>query len=129
MPDEKYPRLAKEKGIRAFPTLCFMDADGRVIGRPSRSLPAFTGMLGQAERLLALRTKGKDASKAEKRELFLTELDLDLVAADCIEPRAAKWSLSSAERGLVAEKPGWEGCVQGCRIDGYSGKKAPIAPW
>lgn len=102
--DEKHPLLMREKGFNGFPTLCFMDADGSVIGKPGRSLRAFTEMLSLTRRLLELRGRGYHASEAEKKELFLVELQLDLIPSHLIQSRADAWRLDADEKALVEQK-------------------------
>jgi hypothetical protein len=44
--DEPYPTLLREKGFTGFPSLCFMDAEGRVLAKQGRK--RFEELLGQA---------------------------------------------------------------------------------
>lgn len=104
MPDEKYPRLLSEMGLTGFPSLCFMDAQGNMLGKPDRSVKAMSDMLELATRLVALRAVSQAATPAEQKELFLVELELDLVPCDRIQARAETWSLNEAEKALVSEK-------------------------
>ena len=104
LPDEKYPRLLEEKGFTGVPSLCFMDADGTVVGQPTRSVRAFAAMHALAKRLLALRAAGAAATPAEQQERFLVELQLDLIPGDRIQAQASAWRLGVAEQALVAQK-------------------------
>src|SRR5262245_27212223 len=81
-----------------------MDAEGDVVSEPTRSLRGFTSMHALATRLLALRAKGAAATPAEQQELFLIELQLDLIPGYQIEARASAWPLGAADKALVARK-------------------------
>lgn len=102
--DEPYPKLLQEKGFRGFPSVCFMDAEGNVLAKPGRSVAAFKEGLTSTKALMALRAKGDKATAAEQKELFLSELKLDLIAADAIQARADKLTLDAADKALVASK-------------------------
>lgn len=96
---EPYPRLLQEKGFSGFPSLCFMDAEGNVLAKPAqRTVAAYAETLASAKDLLALRQKGDARTEAETKQLFLTELKLDLIPVGEIEARAA------AVKGLTAEE-------------------------
>jgi hypothetical protein len=102
--DEPYPTLLQDKGFSGFPSLCFMDAEGNVLTKPSRSVAAFRESHVQAKKFAALRAKGDKATPAEQKELFLHELKSDLLKAADIQPRADKLTLSAEEKALVAGK-------------------------
>lgn len=102
--DEPYPTLLQDKGFRGFPSLCFMDADGNVLTKPGRSVAAFVETHQKTKRLAELRQKGDKASADEQKELFLVELNLDLVPAPQIQARADKLPLSDAEKALASAK-------------------------
>jgi hypothetical protein len=87
--DEPYPTLLQDKGFGGFPSLCFMDAEGNVLAKPGRSVEAFRETHAGAMALVALRAK-KDRSAKEEKELFFTELQLDLIPPDEIRARADK---------------------------------------
>jgi hypothetical protein len=102
--DEPYPTLLQDKGFGGFPSVCFMDADGNVLAKPGRSVAAFRETHTQAKALAALRGK-TNRTPAEDKELFLTELKLDLVPVGEIQARADKVAdLSKDEQALVAQK-------------------------
>jgi hypothetical protein len=102
--DEKYPTLLRDKGFGGFPSLCFMDAEGNVLAKPARNVAGFVDTLARSKALVALRSKGDKATAAERKDLFLTELRLDLIAADQIQARADTLSLGADEKALVASK-------------------------
>ena len=102
--DEPYPTLLQDKGFRAFPSICFMDTEGNVLTRPGRSVKAMAETQAQTSQLVALRAKGDKASATQQRDLFLVELQLDLVKADEIQARADKLTLSEADKKFVAQK-------------------------
>lgn len=103
--DEPYPRLLTEKGFGGFPSICFMDAEGNVLTKPARSVAAFVEMHARTKRMMALRAKGDHATPADKKELFLTELMLDMIAADEIRSRSEQvQGLSAAEKAMVEQK-------------------------
>jgi hypothetical protein len=101
---EPYPTLLQDKGFRGFPSLCFMDAAGNVLAQPERKVASFAAMQQQLQGLLELRAKGERRTPAEQKELFLLELQLDLIAADALAARAAEVELTDAEQKLVAQK-------------------------
>ncbi len=102
--DEPYPTLLQDKGFRGFPSLCFMDAEGNVLTKPSRSVEAFRETHAQTKSLMALRDK-KGRTAEEEKELFLAELELDLIPAEEIQQRAdAVKGLGEADKKLVAQK-------------------------
>lgn len=101
--DEPYPGLLQEKGFGGFPSLCFMDQDGNVLGKPGRSVAAFDEMHAGLAGLVVLRAK-KGRSADEEKELFLLELRLDLVPVGELSARADKLTLSDADKALVSQK-------------------------
>ncbi|HEX5052191.1 MAG TPA: hypothetical protein VFZ65_10495 [Planctomycetota bacterium] len=103
--DEPYPKLLSEKGFTGFPSICFMDVDGNVLSKPQRSVKAFVETLAQTKVLVALRAKGDKATPAEKKQLFLAELELGMIPANELEARAAKVpDLDKEQKALVAQK-------------------------
>jgi hypothetical protein len=101
---EPQPTLLRDKGFAAFPTLCFLDADGNVLAKTGRTVAAFTADGARVQRLLDLRAKGERATPAEAKECFLTELVMGLVPGDVLAARAAKLPLDDAEKAMVAQK-------------------------
>ena len=104
--DEPYPKLLQEKGFRGFPTLCFMDADGNVLTKPTaRTVANFVETQAATKDLMVLKAKGDKLTDAEAKQLFLTELNMDMIAAGDIQKRAdAVKGLSEADMALVAGK-------------------------
>lgn len=104
--DEPYPKLLQEKGFRGFPTLCFMDADGNVLTKPTaRTVANFVETQAATKDLMVLKAKGDKLTDAEAKQLFLTELNMDMIAAGDIQKRAdAVKGLSDADKALVAGK-------------------------
>jgi len=82
-----------------------MAGDGNILGKhPDRSVKAIDAMLQQATRLISLRAIGRAATLDQQKELFILELELDLVPGDAIQARAETWNLSDAEKALVTQK-------------------------
>lgn len=101
--DEKYPTLLQDKGFRGFPSICFMDADGNVLTKPGRSVQAFVDTHKETLALSTLRSKSARTA-VEEKQLFLAELNLDLIAAEQIQARADQVKLDAAEKAMVAGK-------------------------
>lgn len=106
MNDEPYPKLLQEKGFRGFPSLCFMDADGNVLTKPTaRTVANYVETHAASKELMTLKAKGDKLTDAEAKQLFLAELNLDMIAAGDIQKRAdAVKGLSDADKALVAGK-------------------------
>ncbi|HEU4420850.1 MAG TPA: hypothetical protein VFT55_18065 [Planctomycetota bacterium] len=103
--DEPYPKLHREKGLRGFPTVCFMDAAGNVLTKPGHSVKAFVERQEEAAAVVCLRAKGREATAAEQKQLFLSELKFDLIPAAAIQARSDRIAdLSAAEKELVTSK-------------------------
>jgi len=103
---EPYPKLLHEKGFRGFPSLCFMDAEGNVLTKPTaRTVANYVETHAVTKDLMALKAKGDKLTDAEAKQLFLAELNLDMIAAGDIQKRAdAVKGLSDADKALVAGK-------------------------
>jgi hypothetical protein len=103
---EPYPKLLQEKGFRGFPSLCFMDAEGNVLTKPTaRTVANYVETQAVTKDLMALKAKGDKLTDAEAKQLFLAELNLDMIAAGDIQKRAdAVKGLSDADKALVAGK-------------------------
>ncbi len=91
---EKYPDLHREKGGNGFPTLIFLDADGKVQARQQkRSVEGF------ASTLASLNELDKRASQANAKEpkvangLFLSRLHLGVC------PTESQLSVTSVAAG------------------------------
>jgi hypothetical protein len=104
--DEPYPTLLRDKGFGGFPSLCFMDAEGNVLAKPpQRTVASYQETAAGAQALLTLRNKGAKRTPAEEKELFLTELRLDLIpAAEIAKRGAAIPSLSDEEKAAMQQK-------------------------
>lgn len=102
---EPLPTLPQDKGLRSFPSLCFLDADGNVVTQPRRhTVAAFAATHARARTVVTLRAKGDKATPEERRALFLAELGLGLIPTGDIQARADRVALTDAERALVARK-------------------------
>jgi hypothetical protein len=105
LPDDKHPRLLREKGFRGFPSVCFMDAEGNVLSQhPQRTVEGFREGMTQAKRVAELRGKGDKATPEEQKELLLIEVRNGTAKRDGLQERADKLSLSGEEKTLVADK-------------------------
>lgn len=103
---EPYGKLLSEKGFNAFPTLCFMDAEGNVLFKQGeRSVEAFQKSQARGQALLDLRKQAAGGGGAEvQKKLFLTELDLGLLSVEQIGQRAKTFTLSKDEQAKVDGK-------------------------
>ncbi|GEM_PF-4425336 len=106
--DEPYPNLLKEKGGTGFPTLMFMDAEGKVLAvhRGPRSLEGFTKSAEKAREYLRLReAAAKGDGKARVRLLLL---DLEMGGFDPKDARdrldALGDSMSEEDREKAEQK-------------------------
>lgn len=103
--DEAYPKLHREKGLTGFPTVCFMDAVGNVLAKPRHSVKSFVEGYAEATTIVAVRAKGDQATAAEQKQLFLSEVKFDLIPGAEIQARSDRIvDLSAAEKELVASK-------------------------
>lgn len=79
--DEPYPDLLFEKGGNGWPTMSFLDADGRLLhqvaGLSSRGLGALQKGLEDLRAWQALRTR---LGSSDSRELFLLEMQLGMLS-------------------------------------------------
>jgi hypothetical protein len=100
LPDDKHPRLLREKGFRGFPSLCFMDAEGNVLLQPPRSVEGFRA----TKTVIQLRAKGDKLTAPEQKELFLAEVRGNQIKREDVQPRADKLTLTDEEKALVASK-------------------------
>jgi hypothetical protein len=100
--DEPYPTLLREKGFNAFPSLCFLDADGNVLVKQGeRSVKGFAATLQRLQRIDELRKQAASGGADAQRDLFLAELELGSLRADEIRARMDKLHLDDATRARV----------------------------
>lgn len=75
----KDEELFREKGGRGFPTMKFMDADGKVIGEPSgRDVASFESSLTSLMVVTNLEKRIASGEKGLENELFLAKMRLGL---------------------------------------------------
>lgn len=105
---EPHANLLRDKGFSAFPTLCLLSPDGDVLATvleaEDRTVPAFTALHARARTVFDLRGKARRGDKAAAKDLFLAELDLDLLTLAQAQERAAALTLSEAEKAHVAAR-------------------------
>lgn len=105
---EPHGNLLREKSFSAFPTLCLLSPDGDVLATileaEQRTVPAFTMLHARARTVFDLRGKAKGGDPAAAKDLFLAELDLDLLTMAQAQERAATVALNEPERVHVAAR-------------------------
>ncbi len=101
IPGEANASLPEQKGQLVCASLCLMDAKGEVLARPAPTVTAIRKAVADCQRLLDLRRTAATATSAMRKELFLLELELGLVAKAAVEGRAAELSLTADEHQFV----------------------------
>ncbi len=92
---KKHDGLLGEKGFRSFPTLAFMDAEGKIIGQPAeRSIASFeqafdvlSKHLELVAKHLALEKRIANGEKGLEFELFVAEYNLGKVTGEAVTRR------------------------------------------
>lgn len=85
----KYDGLLGEKGFRSFPTLAFMDADGKVVAQPAdRTVRGFERVLGFLPTHLDLVARIKAGEKGLEFDLFLSEYNLGRISGEAAVSKA-----------------------------------------
>jgi hypothetical protein len=104
--DEPYPTLLRDKGFTGFPSLCFMDAEGKVLVKQGqRTVDGFTATAQRLQTWSDLKAKaGKGGDAKTQRELFLVELELGVLDAETIKKRMDTLHLEGADRQLAEQK-------------------------
>ena len=101
---EHYPHLLREKGFVSFPSLAFMDADGRVMVRaPQRDVASLAAVRARLGELADLRDLAAEGDEQASRRLFLCEIELDLLTAEQIHERRKKFELDEEEAERVEQ--------------------------
>jgi len=73
--------IAKEHGVRGFPTLMFLDASGKEVGKPSsRSVEGFDSTLSDIKALDVIREKIKKGVPGLEAPLLLREMNMDAIS-------------------------------------------------
>ncbi len=104
IPGKKDDDLLTRIGGRGFPTLCFMDADGKVIHfQIGRSLPQFQKGLQMSKAFIALSAKAS-ADVQAAQEMLLLKLDMGKLSFAQAVEEAAAMEFSAAERLLFETK-------------------------
>ncbi|MBK8099817.1 MAG: thioredoxin family protein [Planctomycetes bacterium] len=105
---EPHGNLLRDKGFAAFPTLCLLSPEGDVLATileaEQRTVPAFNALHARARTVFDLRGKAKGGDRAAAKDLFLAELDLDLLTIGQVQERAAAVSLNEPEKVHVAAR-------------------------
>lgn len=97
--------LLKEKGFGGFPSLAFMDADGKVVAQPQgRSVGSFDAALNALTQLGALKERIASGESGLEAELLLVEHTLGQIGGSEFESRAAALaSVTDAQRAQIAQ--------------------------
>jgi len=102
---EPRPGLMHELGLAVHPTLCYLDAEGKLITvQREQTLGAIAGTGQKVKALIDARAAARKGGAAAEKALFLAELDLDLLVADQIRARLPSIQLSDAEKVDVDRK-------------------------
>ncbi len=102
IPGKKYDDLLVKRGRAMFPTLAFLDADGRFLTTlhyTKRSLQGFEDTLAKVARLQKLRARAATDPQAAK-DLLLLELDMKALSFTAARDRAKGMSFSPGERRI-----------------------------
>ena len=101
---EQYPHLLREKGFVSFPSLCFLDADGKVTVRmPQRDVASLAAVRARLGELADLRDLAAEGDEDAARKLFLCEVELDMLTAAQIQERRKKFELDEEETSRVEQ--------------------------
>lgn len=101
---EQHPHLLREKGFVSFPSLCFMDADGRVTVRaPQRDVASLGAVRARLGELAELRDLAAEGDVDASRRLFLCEIELDMLTAAQIQEHRNKFELDEEETARVEQ--------------------------
>lgn len=98
--DEPYPTLLRDKGFNSFPTLCYMDADGNVLGKPlQRTVAGFAKTMALLQERQQLTGKTDDDVTRARR--FMIALGLGELKEQQVRDESATLKLSPADRAEV----------------------------
>jgi len=100
IPGKKYDDLLLKNHFGGFPTLAFMDAEGKILTTlhyTKRSIEGFEETLRQVSRLQDLRSRAETDPQAAKDLLFL-ELDMKTLRYAAARERAKGMDFTKAER-------------------------------
>lgn len=102
--DEPYPKLLQEKGFNGYPSLCFLDAEGRVVVRQvERTVAGFAKTAALLAERQSLQPKVKRGDGPGEKRLLLIEMELGLLTPEQIQEGARKLTLSKEEQARVDE--------------------------
>lgn len=102
--DEPYPKLLSEKGFGGFPSICFMNGSGEVTVRNlQRKIESLTRTRTQLDELQKLRKGAGKGDKKLERQLFLLELDLQMLTAEQARERMKTVELDDADKTRVEQ--------------------------
>ncbi len=104
IPGKKYDNLLRKNGFGGFPTLAFMDAEGKVLTKlhySKRSLEGFAESLKNVSRLQDLRARAASDPQAAI-DLLLLEMEMKTLRFEAAKERAKGLDFTPAER-LVYE--------------------------
>lgn len=100
-----YDKLLQEKGFGGYPTLAFMDAEGKVIGKPTdRTVAAFVSSRDALMSIGAVRAKSLAGDKKAQVELLFLEFTLGNMKADELATRIDELSEHASAKQLAKAK-------------------------
>ena len=127
--DEPYPKLLSEKGFGGFPSICFLDGAGEVTVRNlQRKIESLTRTRAQLDELASLRAAAGKGDKKVERQLFLLELDLQMMTTEQARERMKTVELDDADKTRVeqvlvdGEVRVWRGKARELGADGVGEK-------
>ena len=99
-----YDDMLIDKGFGGFPTLAFMDVDGKVLAQPSgRSVEAFDETLGNLSAWMELKGRVAAGEEGLKYKLFVTEWDLGMLTWEDVKAKGdALGKLDDKQKAKVA---------------------------
>jgi hypothetical protein len=93
--------LLKDKGYRGFPTLVFMDTEGKTLASPAgRSVIAFERCVFAIEAVDEVRERAEAGNREAQVELLLLEYDLAQLKGEAFDKRAEELRSTANEKQL-----------------------------
>lgn len=103
IPGKKHDDLLKEKGFGSFPTLCFMDADGKVLlSRVERTIEGFESAKAMLDSYAALKARADAGDEQAVDELLYTRIKLGNITYDEACEHATKLGLDMTQASFVS---------------------------
>ena len=100
--DDDRPHLLRELGFVSHPSLCFLDAEGKVTVRsPQRDVPSLVRSRDLLLELDGLRAAAEEGDEDAPRGVFLCEVELGMLTSEQIRQRMGTFELDEEERAMV----------------------------